>query len=54
MPRARTLVGRINGTTGAYLGNRGRQRDTNATGNRITNHAGNYRNIRAAFGMATG
>jgi hypothetical protein len=54
MPRTRTLVGRINGTTGAYLGNRGRQRDTNATGNRITNHTGNYRNIRSAFGMATG
>lgn len=53
MARARTLVGRINGTTGAYLGNR-RERDTNARGNRLTNRAGNYRNIRAAFGMTTG
>lgn len=53
MARARTLVGRINGTTGAYLGNT-RQRDTNARGNRLTNHAGNYRNIRAALGLTTG
>lgn len=53
MARARTLVGRINGTTGAYLGNT-RQRDTNARGNRLTNHAGNYRNIRAALGLSTG
>ena len=53
MARARTLVGRINGTTGAYLGNT-RQRDTNARGNRLTNHEGNYRNIRAALGLTTG
>lgn len=53
MPRARTLVGRINGNTGAYLG-RTRQRDTNARGNRLTNHRGNYRNIRAAMGLSTG
>ncbi len=53
MARARTLVGRINGTTGAYLGNRGRQRNTNARGNVLTNHVGNYRNIRAAFGLST-
>ena len=53
MARARTLVGRINGTTGAYLGN-SRQRDINARGNRLTNHQGNYRNIRAALGLSTG
>lgn len=53
MARARTLAGRINGTTGAYLGNT-RQRDTNARGNRLTNHTGNYRNIRAALGLSTG
>ena len=53
MARARTLKGRINGTTGAYLGNT-RQRDTNARGNRLTNHTGNYRNIRAALGLSTG
>ena len=53
MARATTLKGRINGTTGAYLGN-SRQRDTNARGNRLTNHTGNYRNIRAAFGLSTG
>ncbi|MBR1526921.1 MAG: hypothetical protein IJ640_09735 [Prevotella sp.] len=54
MARARTLVGRINGSTGAYLGNGGRQRNTNARGNNLTNHTGNYRNIRAAFGLSTG
>ena len=53
MARATTLRGRINGTTNAYLGN-SRQRDTNARGNRLTNHAGNYRNIRSAFGLSTG
>ena len=53
MPRARTLAGRINGRTGAYLGNT-RQRDTNARGNRLTNHTGQYRNIRAAMGLSTG
>ena len=53
MPRATTLRGRINGATGAYLGNT-RQRDTNARGNRMTNHTGNYRNIRAALGLSTG
>ena len=53
MARATTLKGRINGTTGAYLGN-SRQRDTNARGNRLTNHAGNYSNIRAALGLTTG
>ena len=53
MARATTLKGRINGTTGAYLGNT-RQRDTNARGNRLTNHEGNYRNIRAALGLTTG
>lgn len=53
MARATTLRGRINGTTNAYLGN-SRSRDTNARGNRLTNHAGNYRNIRAALGLSTG
>ena len=53
MARATTLKGRINGTTGAYLGN-SRQRDTNARGNRLTNHKGNYLNIRAALGLSTG
>ncbi|MBR4533897.1 MAG: hypothetical protein IKO85_05070 [Bacteroidaceae bacterium] len=54
MARPRTLLGRISGATGTYLGNRGRQRDTNARGNRLTNHAGQYRNIRAAMGLSTG
>lgn len=53
MARRRTLANVINGNTNAYLGN-SRQRDTNARGNRLTNHAGNYRNIRAAFGLSTG
>ncbi len=54
MPRrAGSLVNRINGNTNAYLGQT-RQRDTNARGNRLTNHRGNYRNIRAALGLSTG
>jgi hypothetical protein len=53
MARARSLAGRIRGITNAYLGNT-RQRDTNARGNRLTNHRGNYRNIRSAFGLSTG
>ena len=53
MARATSIRGRINGTTQAYLGN-SRQRDTNARGNRLTSHRGNYRNIRAALGLSTG
>lgn len=53
MAKATSVKGRVNGSTGAYLGN-SRQRDTNARGNRLTNHRGNYRNIRAAFGLSTG
>lgn len=44
---------RISRATQSYLGNT-RTRNTNGRGNNYTNHAGNYRNIRAAMGLSTG
>ncbi|MBR4993862.1 MAG: hypothetical protein IKY04_06390 [Lachnospiraceae bacterium] len=52
MPRARTLVGRINGATGAYLGNN--RRHSLTPGNRLASHNTVYRQLRRSFGMSAG
>lgn len=52
MPRARTLVGRINGMTGAYMGNSNRRQLVR--GNRMGSHQTVYRQLRKSFGLSAG
>lgn len=52
MARARTLAGRINGSTGAYMGNN--RRHSLTPGNRLASHNKVYRQLRRTFGMSAG
>lgn len=52
MARERTLQGRINGNTGAYLGNS--RRRSLEPGNRLASHQTVYRQLRKSFGLSTG
>lgn len=54
MARATTVRGRINGSTGAYLGNTRTRMIGPNTGNRLASHTQNYRRIRQAMGMSAG